>query len=95
MNGLVIYKGKYGATAQYAQWLGQMFDLDVVSTKECTSDARLRETDYFLIGTSVYFNTSLISKFLNDKKEMLKGKKISCLCALQCPKHTDAIVKNF
>lgn len=76
MKGLIIYTGKYGATAQYAQWLGHIFNLDVASTKDCSNDVRLSQTDYFLVGTSVYFNRSLISKFLNDKQQILKKKKI-------------------
>ena len=29
MKGIIIYKGKYGATAQYAQWLGEELNFPV------------------------------------------------------------------
>ena len=32
MKGLVIYKGKYGATEQYAMWIGQELQMPVVSS---------------------------------------------------------------
>ena len=53
MKGLVIYKGKYGATKQYAMWIGQELQLSVASADRFPVD-ELSKYDYFILGSSVY-----------------------------------------
>lgn len=75
MKGIVIYKGKYGATKQYADWLGQVLSLPVVMTDNI-SGRQLKEFDYLLLGSSVYIGKLQIQKWLKDNIAYLRGKKI-------------------
>ena len=65
MNGIIIYKGKYGATAQYAQWLGQDLNMPVLSSGN-SEQANLNEYDLLMIGTSVYIGKMQIAPWLRD-----------------------------
>ena len=75
MKGIVIYQGKYGATRQYALWLGQSLELPVIAAGTVKKESLL-EYDFFLIGTSVYIGTLQIKKWLKANLDILQGKKI-------------------
>lgn len=75
MNGVIIYQGKYGATQQYAEWLGIELHLPVISSKEINGEA-LDKFRYLLIGTSVYIGKLQIEKWLKKNLLFLIGKKI-------------------
>lgn len=75
MRGVIIYKGKYGATKQYAEWLGEELRLEVWSAEEITADS-LNGYDYFLIGSSVYIGKLQVKKWLHKNLRYLSGKKI-------------------
>ena len=75
MKGIIIYKGKYGATAQYAQWLGEELNLPVLSS-ENSDQVNLREYDLFIIGTSVYIGKLQIAPWLRDNLPFIRNKKI-------------------
>lgn len=75
MKGIVIYKGKYGATGQYAKWLGQDLQIPVVSSQNISGE-NLKLFDYLLIGTSVYIGKLQIAKWLNENCDIIAGKKI-------------------
>lgn len=34
MNAIIIYKGKYGATRQYAEWIGAALKISFVSADD-------------------------------------------------------------
>lgn len=74
MKGAVICKSRYGATRQYAEWLGGRLDLPVFDADE---DAlRLKDYDYLIIGSSVYVGKMLIRKWLVSHKDELAVKKL-------------------
>ena len=75
MKGLIIYKSKYGATTQYADWLGADLGLPVYSTEKADSQ-ELQAADYVLIGSSVYIGRLLIKKWLRKNIAILKNKKL-------------------
>ncbi len=75
MKGIIIYKGKYGATAQYAQWLGEELNFPVLSS-ENTDQVNLREYDFFIIGTSVYIGKLQIAPWLKANLPFMRNKKI-------------------
>ncbi len=75
MKGIVIYKGKYGATKQYAKWIGEELSLPVVNS-ENIKETELSNYDFLLIGTSVYIGKLYIQKWLKDNMTDLRGKKI-------------------
>src|SRR5436190_15845069 len=75
MRGLVIYKGKYGATQQYAMWIGQELQMPVVSVDRL----QLREWpkyDYIIIGSSVYIGKLEIRKWVKKNLAILTTTKV-------------------
>lgn len=78
MKGIIIYKGKYGATQQYAAWLGVELNLEVASANEISRE-RLVQYDYLLIGTSVYIGKLQMQKWLRNNLPFIRGKKIFLL----------------
>ncbi len=75
MKGLVIYKGKYGATKQYAMWIGQELQLPVASADRFHID-ELPKYDYFILGSSVYIGKLDIKDWLKKNFNVLQNKKI-------------------
>ena len=75
MKGLVIYKGKYGATKQYAMWVGQELQLPVASADRFHID-ELPKYDYFILGSSVYIGKLEIKDWLKKNFNVLQNKKI-------------------
>ena len=75
MKGLVIYKGKYGATKQYAMWIGQELQLPVASADRFPVD-ELPKYDYFILGSSVYIGKLEIKDRLKKNFDLLQNKKI-------------------
>lgn len=75
MKGLVIYKGRYGATKQYAMWIGKALQLPVASSDRFPLD-ELHNYDYCILGSSVYIGKLEIAKWVRENFHLLKGKKI-------------------
>ena len=75
MRGLVIYKGKYGATKQYAMWVGRELQLPVASADRFHID-ELPKYDYFILGSSVYIGKLEIKDWLKKNFNVLQNKKI-------------------
>jgi len=75
MKGLVIYKGRYGATKQYAMWIAQELGLPAASADRFPV-RELSNYDYFVIGSSVYIGKLEIRKWLKKNFDILINKKI-------------------
>lgn len=75
MKGIIVYKGKYGATQQYAQWLGHELNLPVYTAAELQKK-ELSLCDFMIIGSSVYIGKLQISQWLRDNLDVTRGKKI-------------------
>ena len=75
MKGLIVFKGKYGATAQYANWMGEELNFPVCSA-DGISNKDLQPYDLVIIGTSVYIGKLQITRWLKDNLAGLKSKKI-------------------
>ena len=75
MNGLIVYKGKYGATQQYAQWLGKELNLPVYTAAELQKKD-LSLYDFIVIGSSVYIGKLQISQWLRSNTASIRGKKV-------------------
>lgn len=74
MKGIVIYKGKYGATKQYAMWIGQELQLPVASADRFPL-SELPNYDYIIIGSSVYIGKLEIRKWIKKNLALLINKK--------------------
>jgi menaquinone-dependent protoporphyrinogen IX oxidase len=75
MKGLVIYKGRYGATKQYAMWIGQELELAVASADRFPQ-GYLNDYDFVIIGSSVYIGKLEIAKWLKKNFNTLASKKL-------------------
>lgn len=75
MPGIVIYKSRYGAARQYAQWAASELGLPLLEAKKCRP-ADFAACQYLLIGTSVYVGKMLIRDWLYRYQSELVGKKL-------------------
>jgi menaquinone-dependent protoporphyrinogen IX oxidase len=75
MNAIIIYQGKYGATKQYATWLGEDLELPVQPARIINGD-QLERYDTLLIGTSVYIGKLQVRKWLKRNFQFIRNKKI-------------------
>ncbi|MDH7460546.1 flavodoxin domain-containing protein [Chitinophagaceae bacterium 26-R-25] len=75
MPGLIIYTSKYGATQQYAEWLGEMLQLTVKPSTDITEE-ELSKYDFILLGTPVYFGTFKLKAWLVHNVRYLLHKKL-------------------
>lgn len=75
MKGVVVYKTKYGATSQYAQWISKDLNLPFFEIDEL-DDGQLDNNGYIIIGSSVYVGKLLIEKWLKNNLKLLLNKKI-------------------
>ncbi|MDO3628244.1 flavodoxin domain-containing protein [Mucilaginibacter sp. BT774] len=81
MKGVVIYKGKYGSTAQYAKWMAEALYLPILDVDQYFADV-FEEYDTLIIGTPVYFGSMLLKTwFLKNEKALLnKTIKLFVVC---------------
>jgi menaquinone-dependent protoporphyrinogen IX oxidase len=75
MKGIIIYKGKYSATKQYAEWLAAELNLPF-NTSNNINKAHLLNYDFLILGSSVYIGKMLIKDWLKQNVTALVGKKI-------------------
>jgi menaquinone-dependent protoporphyrinogen IX oxidase len=75
MKGIIIYKGKYGATQQYAEWLSKELQLPVRKPENLTA-SHLSLYDFVVIGSSVYEGGLLMKNWLKKYAEILQNKKV-------------------
>jgi menaquinone-dependent protoporphyrinogen IX oxidase len=75
MKGAIIYKGKYGATRQYAELLAEQLHIPVLEL-EIVSPRMLAKYDYIIAGASVYAGKLLNKSWLKRNSKTLAGKKL-------------------
>lgn len=95
MKSIILYKGKYGATQQYAEWLAAGFHLPVM-IPENLSEGNLNVNDLIIIGSSVYVGKLLISSWLKQHAGVLKNKKLILfvVCGNGSPREQEKILKQ-
>ena len=86
MKGVVIYKSKYGATSQYAQWISKASNLPFFEIDKL-DDGQLDNNGYIIIGSSVYVGKLLIEKWLKNNLKLLLNKKIFLFVVCGTPLH--------
>lgn len=75
MKGIIIYRGKYGATRQYAVWLGNALELPAVPAGTETT-AQLLDTDFVILGSSIYIGKLQLKKWIRENEDFLSGRKV-------------------
>lgn len=75
MKGMIIYKGKYGATRQYAIWLGTALELPIAQAGSETIE-QLADADYVILGASVYMGKLQLKSWIRENLTFLSTKKL-------------------
>jgi menaquinone-dependent protoporphyrinogen IX oxidase len=75
MKGMIIYKGKYGATRQYAIWLGTALELPIAQAGSETIE-QLADADYVIMGASVYMGRLQMKRWIKENLTFLSTKKL-------------------
>lgn len=70
MKNLIIYKGKYGATQQYAKWLSEELHMPALSA-DASLPADLQGGGVLLMGSSVYIGKLQLSDWINTHQHEL------------------------
>jgi menaquinone-dependent protoporphyrinogen IX oxidase len=74
MKGVIIYNGKYGATAQYAEWLSESLSLPIIAPENNT--VQVEKSDFVIIGTSIYIGKFVMKDWIENNVAMLNDKKV-------------------
>lgn len=62
MKGIIVYKGRYGATKQYAEWLAEELNIPAFSAEKAPKE--VSDYGYLIIGSSVYVGKLEIRNWL-------------------------------
>jgi menaquinone-dependent protoporphyrinogen IX oxidase len=97
MKGIIIYKGKYGATRQYAAWIGEALNWPLF-TPEQLSEPTLNGADVVIVGSPVYAGRLTLHDWLKKHAHQLLRKKVFLfiVCATPADKKDvlEQIAKN-
>ncbi len=79
MNGIIVYKSKYGATKKYAEWLSEEagFEMIDVSFAKVTD---LQKYDVIIFGGGIYASGLPVTQFIKKNIKALADKKIIVFC---------------
>ena len=99
MKGVVIYKSRYGATQQYAEWLAKDMGFPLMEV-DMVSELVLNEFDFVIMGSSVYIGKLLIKSWLQNHAGILQKKKLILFVVCGTPasdmaKTTAIVAKNL
>jgi len=75
MKGIILYKGKYGATEQYAKILSASTRF-TIARPDNLSDELLEGFDCIVLGSSVYIGKLQMKEWMEDHAGMLRKKKL-------------------
>lgn len=94
MKGLIIYATCYGSTKQYADWIIEETGYEAKSYKDVT-DEELSAYDKIVIGSWVLANKLFLSKWIEEKKELLKNKEVVFYSVSGADPNDKSIAKVF
>ena len=75
MKGLIIYKGKYGATRQYAEWIGEAMQFRVIESRNCT-ERDITGANPVILGSSVYIGKLQIAKWIRKNFTLIGNNNV-------------------
>ena len=79
MNGIILYRSKYGATRKYARWLSEETGFPYIDVKQAKiSD--VQQYDAIILGGGIYASGIAGLSFLKKHTHSLLGKKILVFC---------------
>ncbi len=74
MNGAIFFSGKYGSTAQYADWIGEATGLPVFDVKDASADPS--KYDFLVLGSSVIIYKLTIRNWVKENLANIVKKPI-------------------
>jgi menaquinone-dependent protoporphyrinogen IX oxidase len=90
---LVLYKTKYGSTKQYAEWIADALDADLLPMEHAWKET-LERYDTVILGGSVRMGIITCSDFCIRHWEILKDKRI-ILFSVSGSKPTDPDIQDY
>lgn len=94
MKGLVLYKGKYGATRDYAGFIGEALKWPVYTPEQLLTPT-LNEADVLVIGSSVYAGRLLLHGWLKKHAEQIKNKKVYLFIVCATPADKKEVLEQI
>lgn len=79
MKTLIIYKSKYGASKQYAEWLHEGLQGSELESLDWFETANIRKYDLIIVVSRTYLGDIQARKFLEENWAELKLKKVFLL----------------
>jgi menaquinone-dependent protoporphyrinogen IX oxidase len=74
MAGAIFFSGKYGSTAQYANWIGEATGLPVLNVND--SDADPSKYDFLILGSSVIIYKLTIRDWVKRNLASIENKPV-------------------
>lgn len=79
MNGVILYKSKYGATRKYVEWLVEETGFNIVEVSKAKIDV-IKKYDVIVLGGGIYESRIAGISFLKKNIKDLQDKKIIVFC---------------
>lgn len=93
-KGLIVFKGKYGSTRQYAQWLSLQLDIPYLEASQVTAQV-LAAYDFIILGSPVYYGRLLLGSFIMKHLGVLKAKKVFVMIVCATPDSDQKMQKRI
>ena len=84
MSGIILYKSRYGATKQYADWIAEKTGFSCIKTDDADMK-RVSGCDVIILGGGIYASGIAGLSFLKKNIGKLKEKKIIVFCCGASP----------
>ncbi len=78
MKTAIIYKSFTGVTRQYAEWLAEAVNGDVLTYRQATP-GKLAAYDAYVIMSGTYISWMPLASFLRKRWEMIRDKKVAVI----------------
>jgi len=94
MKGLILYKGKYGATREYAGFIGEALKWPIYTPEQLLAPT-LAAADVLVIGSSVYAGRLLLHGWLRKHAEQIKNKKVYLFIVCATPADKKEVLEQI
>ena len=79
MKILIIYKTRHNTTKNYAKWISEEIQSDIINVDKVKSN-QIKDYDIIVFGSWIYDDKITIAPFIKDNWEILKNKKLLLFC---------------
>lgn len=93
MKGVIIYKGRYGATRQYSEWLKEELNLPIVDPNDCEKE--LSSANLLVLGSSVYIGKLELTNWFHAYADLIKVKRIILFIVCATPAHEKEKLESY